>query len=126
MRRIFLLLLVLSLPLAAHAERATERYAPDQLGVARDLLERARAAASAQEYAAAARYAREAELDARLAWGMSDAPELRADAAAVGGAALALARRALGTALTRNTSNRGAASYRSPSAQALAGVPSRD
>ena len=125
MRTLFLVAALL-LPLAAHAERATERYAPDQLGVARDLLERARASASLQEYAAAATYAREAELDARLAWGMSDAPELHAEAAAVGGEARALARQALASALTRNTSGRAAGSYPSPSAQALAAVPSPD
>jgi hypothetical protein len=122
MPRIFLCL-VLALPLAAQAERATERYAPDQLGVARALLERARAAASLQEYGAAASYAREAELDARLAWGMSEAPALREEAATVGGEARTLARQA---ALTTSRSDRTAESYPSPSAQALARVPSPD
>lgn len=75
---------------AAHAERATERYAPAQLSVARDLLERARAAAALEEHAAAAMYAREAEVDARIAWGMTDAASLRAEAAALASQAQAL------------------------------------
>ena len=57
----------------AHAERATERYAPAQLSVAQDLLERARAAAALEDHNAAAAYAQQAEVDARIAWGMTDA-----------------------------------------------------
>lgn len=76
----------------AHAERATERYAPAQITVARDFLERARAAASLEEYAAAGTLARQAQLDARIAWGMTDAALLRAEAAAVASEAAALTR----------------------------------
>lgn len=67
----------------AHAERATERYAPAQLSVARDLLDRARAAAALEELGSATNFAQEAEVDARIAWGMTDAPSLRAEAAQV-------------------------------------------
>ncbi len=75
----------------AHAERATERYAPTQISVAEDFLERARAAASLEEYDTARLYAQQAELDARLAWGMTDAAQLRAQAASIIGRAAALA-----------------------------------
>lgn len=77
---------------AAHAERATERYAPAQIFVARDLLDRARAAAALEEYATAATYAQQAAVDARIAWGMTDAPTLRAQAGAILGEANALAK----------------------------------
>lgn len=74
----------------ARAERATERYAPAQISVARDLLEHARAAAALDEYAEAATYAQEAEVDARIAWGMTDASALRAEAADVAASAEAI------------------------------------
>ncbi len=93
----------------AHAERATERYAPAQLFVARDLLEHARAAAALQEFGAAATYAQQAAVDARLAWGMTDIPALRAEAQGILGEA---------QALTTNRSARAAASSPSASAQA--------
>lgn len=76
----------------AYAERATERYAPAQIYVARDFLERARAAASLEEYDVARTYARQAQLDARLAWGMTDAAPLRAEAQAILGEAAAVSR----------------------------------
>jgi len=93
----------------AHAERATERYAPAQLSVAQDLLERARAAVALEQYTAAT-YAQEAQVDARIAWGMTDAPALRAEAEKIHGAAAALTADSLRTA----------ASYRSPAVQAQA------
>jgi hypothetical protein len=83
---------------AAHAELATERYAPAQLRVAQDLLERARAAAALGEVGRAGKLAWQASLDARLAWGMSESSQLRAEAAAVGGAASALIARLAGRA----------------------------
>jgi hypothetical protein len=79
------------LPLVARAERATELYAPTQIGVARDFLERARAAATLRQYEQARTYAQAAQLDARIAWGMTDAAPLRAEAAAIAAAAEALA-----------------------------------
>ena len=100
--------LVLALA-AAHAERATERYAPAQLFVARDLLERARAAAAIEEFGAAATYAQQAAVDARLAWGMTEIPALRAEAEAILGDA---------QAFTTSSRRRAAASYPSASAQA--------
>jgi hypothetical protein len=120
MRDLRRLPLLLAFPLAlfvlqAHAERATERYAPAQIFVARDLLEHARAAAALQEFGTAASYAQQAQVDARIAWGMTDAPALRAQAEAI-----------LGEAQAFTTNNRGpaAASYPSPSAQAKVDVPS--
>jgi hypothetical protein len=86
-------LLALSLLTAAPAalgEPATARYAPAQLRVAQDLLERARAAAALGEVGRAGKLAWQATLDARLAWGMSESPQMRAEAAAIGGAASAL------------------------------------
>jgi hypothetical protein len=75
---------------AAHAERPTERYAPAQLRVAHEMLERARAAAALGDTARAGRLAWQAGLDARLAWGMTESDLLRAEAAEIGGAARAL------------------------------------
>jgi hypothetical protein len=75
---------------ASKADPATERYAPAQLRVASDFLERARDAAARGDAALAARLAWQASFDARLAWGMTESPQLRADAAEVGGEANAL------------------------------------
>lgn len=75
---------------SAHAERATERYAPAQLSVAQDMLKRARAAAALGDTARAGRLAWQAGLDARLAWGMTESDVLRAEAVEIGGAAHAL------------------------------------
>ena len=110
-----LVLLVAAAHAERTAERATERYAPAQLFVARDLLERARAAAALEEFGAAATYAQQAAVDARLAWGMTEIPALRAEAEAI-----------LGDAQAFTTSSRrpAAASYPSASAQARADAPS--
>jgi hypothetical protein len=90
-------LLVLPLLLVAGGalpdEPATERYAPAQLRMGHDLLERARAAAARGEAGLAGHLAWQASLDARLAWGMTDSPALRAEAAELGGSANALLRR---------------------------------
>jgi len=61
--------------------------------MARDLLERARGHAALGETAQAAQLARQASLDARLTWGMTESAQLRAEAAEVGGEANALAAR---------------------------------
>lgn len=92
----FLPLVLLLAVAAAHAEMPTERYAPAQLRVAHDLLERARAAAANGENARAGKLAWQASLDARLAWGMTESQHLRAEAAGVGGAASALVARLAG------------------------------
>jgi hypothetical protein len=85
------LALLLLLPALCCAEDlATERYAPAQISVAQDLLQRARAAAARGDASRAGKLAWQASLDARLAWGMTDSAELRADAARVGGEASAL------------------------------------
>jgi hypothetical protein len=86
-------MLILFLPAPVRAETPTERYAPAQLGVARHFLERARAHAALGEHAQAGRFASQAAFDARLTWGMSDSPHLRAEAAEVGRAANALVTR---------------------------------
>lgn len=85
--RLVLACFLLIAPAASHGERATERYAPAQLRVAQDLLERARAAAVLGDVQRAGRLAWQANLDARLAWAMSESERLRADAARIGGAA---------------------------------------
>jgi hypothetical protein len=93
------LALVLALAAAAPAsaaELATERYAPAQLSMANDFLERARAAAARGDAALAGKLAWQASLDARLAWGMTTSAHLRAEAAEVAGAANALVGRLAG------------------------------
>jgi hypothetical protein len=86
-------MLGLLLAAAAHAELPTERYAPVQLGMAHDFLDKAREAASLGDRALAGKLAWQASLDARLAWGMTESEALRAEAAEVGGAARALIQR---------------------------------
>ena len=79
-------------PLAAHAGRATERFAPDQIQLAEDSLRDARAAAAAADYQRAGILARGARVDARLTWAMTDDERLRSEAASVAAQAEALAR----------------------------------
>jgi hypothetical protein len=67
----------------ARAERATGRYAPLQVAVARQSLDRARAEAALNDYESAARFAAQATLDARLAWSMTESAALRRSAAEV-------------------------------------------
>lgn len=88
-----LLLPLLFAAVPVHAETPTERYAPAQLRVAQDMLERARAAAALGEVARAGKLAWQASLDARLAWRMTESAQLRAEAAEVGGSARALVTR---------------------------------
>ena len=81
-RALALLVLVLGTsPLCA--QPATERYAPAQIGMAQELLERAHAVARLGDRSRAGRLAWQASLDARLAWEMSESPALRAEAAAL-------------------------------------------
>lgn len=93
MIRAAMLALVLVAAPPAWGDLATSRYAPVQLQVAQDFLERARAAATLGDLSLAGKFAWQARLDARLAWAMSESPALRADAAEVGGAAAALIER---------------------------------
>ena len=88
--RIVAALILLCTSLALHAELATERYAPAQLSVALDMLERARARAALGEAARAAKLAWQARLDAALAWRMTESAQLRNDALSVRRAADAL------------------------------------
>jgi hypothetical protein len=76
---------------AARAERATERYAPLQLLVARQALEQARALRQS-DTALAARFARGAQLDAHLAHRMTDSQSLQREAAGVADESARLAR----------------------------------
>jgi hypothetical protein len=93
MRVVVSLMLCLLLTPAARADLATERYAPAQLFVAQDFLERARAAAERGEAGLAGKLAFQASLDARLAWGMTESAALRREATQVGRAAGALIHR---------------------------------
>jgi len=95
-RALLLLVLVLAGAPALYAEPATERYAPAQMRVAQDFLERAIAAAARGDSARAGKLAWQARLDARLAWAMTESGALRADAAEVGGAASRLIARLAG------------------------------
>lgn len=65
------------------AERPTERYAGAQLDYAEAELERAERALAGGNYVLARRLARQAGLDARLAWSMTDSASLRRAAAAL-------------------------------------------
>ena len=91
--RAALMALALLLPALALAEAPTERYAPAQLAVAQQMLERARVAALRGDAALAGRLAWQASLDARLTWAMTRSEALRADAAAIARAARVLVTR---------------------------------
>ena len=96
MRAALLLLLSLA-PAAVCAARATDRFAPDQIQLAEDSLRAAREAAAAADFKRAGMLAREADIDARITWGMTDDGRLRSEAASVATQAESLAR-TLGTA----------------------------
>ena len=91
--RAALLFLAFILPATALAELPTERYAPAQLAVAQQMLERARLAALRGDAALAGKFAWQASLDARLTWNMTRSETLRADAAAIARAASVLVTR---------------------------------
>jgi hypothetical protein len=91
MRRLALAACLL-VPLAAAADNATARYAPAQLDMARQSLERAREALVMGQGSLAGTLASEASVDARLAWAMSDSWAVRAPAAAIAGEAERLVR----------------------------------
>lgn len=90
--RYFVLLLACAFSSLAQAGRATDRFAPGQLQLAEDSLQQARAADAAGDYRRAGTLAREAGVDARITWGMTDDDRLRAQAASVAEQAGALAR----------------------------------
>ena len=64
-----------------HADPATEGFAPGQLRWAEASLQRAQEALAQGDYDLARRLAAQAQLDARLAWSMTDSQFLRRDAA---------------------------------------------
>ena len=88
------LLLCLLVPVTAAAQSATARYAPDQLEMAQQSMQRAREALLMGEGSLAGQLAWEASVDARLAWAMSDAADVRAPAAAIAAEAERLVRQA--------------------------------
>ena len=63
--------------MSAQAQPATARYASDQLRSAETLLKRAENARARGEYEQARRLAAQAQIDARLAWAMSDSDHMR-------------------------------------------------
>jgi hypothetical protein len=79
-------------PAVAHADRATDRFAPDQIQMAEDSLRAARAAAEAADYRRASALARAARVDARITYGMTDDDRLRSQAASIAEQADTLAR----------------------------------
>ena len=68
---------------AAAGDRATERYAPDQLQMAQQSLQGAREAALRGDAALVGTLAWQASVDARLAWAMSDSAMVRGPAARI-------------------------------------------
>jgi hypothetical protein len=88
------LLVSLIVPLTAAGENATARYAPAQLEMAQQSMQRAREAMLMGQGPLAAQLAWEASVDARLAWAMSDAAAVRAPAAAIAAEAARLVRQA--------------------------------
>lgn len=91
MWRLIALLLCLAATRAL-AEPPTAQFAAGQLTSADSLLARAKAARAAGDYRLAGRLAALAELDARLAWPMSESPYNRRRAAEVFRAASLLRR----------------------------------
>ena len=87
MLRLVLSLILLSACAGLRAELPTAPYAAAQLNLAETELDGARAALQMNDHALARQLAAQAQLDARLAWGMTDSPFVRR-------AALELARRA--------------------------------
>ena len=69
-----------AMSLPALAEPPTARYAPAQLRMAEIELEHAAAAKARGDLALAERFAAQAELDARLAWTMTNSVVLREEA----------------------------------------------
>ncbi len=68
---------------AGHADPATHGLAPGQLRWAEASLQRAQEALAQGDYDLARRLAAQAQLDARLAWSMTDSQFLRRDAAQI-------------------------------------------
>ena len=80
MFRLIVLALLVGASGALHADPATAPYAGGQLDFARSELEQARRALQMNDYTLARRLAAQAQLDARLAWGMTDSAFVRRDA----------------------------------------------
>jgi hypothetical protein len=83
MRRAFAIVALCLLPVAAAAEQAVANLAPGQLRHAEALLAQARTALAQADYAGARQLAAQAQLDARLAYGMTESSFIRRDAIAV-------------------------------------------
>ncbi|HEX6318091.1 MAG TPA: DUF4398 domain-containing protein [Burkholderiales bacterium] len=83
LRRVILAAMVLLACGTARAEPPIAAFAPAQLRLAEDVLQRAEEALAQRDYELARRLAAQAGLDARLAYGMTDSAFLRRDAARV-------------------------------------------
>lgn len=83
MRRALAIVALCLLPVAASGEQAVAELAPGQLRQAEAFLAQARTALARADYAGARRLAAQAQLDARLAYGMTDSSFIRRDAIAV-------------------------------------------
>lgn len=90
LRHFTLAIALFALAAVAHADPATAPYAAAQLRFAEAELARADEARARGHYEHAWRLAEQAQLDARLAWSMSDSPHLRQAAAKVSQAAVLL------------------------------------
>ena len=81
-RRVILAAMVIA-PAIAWGEPPIAAFAPAQLRLAEDVLQRAEEALAQRDFELARRLAAQAGLDARLAYGMTDSAFLRRDAARV-------------------------------------------
>jgi hypothetical protein len=77
-------ILLLGACTALRAELPTAPYAAGQLELAQAELDGARGALEMQDYAMARQLAAQAQLDARLAWAMTDSPFVRRAALEIG------------------------------------------
>jgi hypothetical protein len=83
MRRAFVIVALCVSPVVASAEQPVADLAPGQLRQAEVFLAQARTALAQADYAGARQLAAQAQLDARLAYGMTDSSFIRRDAIAV-------------------------------------------
>lgn len=83
MRRAFIIVALCASPVVASAGQPVADLAPGQLRQAEAFLAQARTALARADYAGARRLAAQAQLDARLAYGMTDSSLIRRDAIAV-------------------------------------------
>ena len=80
MLRLAVLMILFGGCTALRAEPPTARYAAAQLEFAQSELDEATGALRMRDYALARQLAAQAQLDARLAWGMTESPFVRREA----------------------------------------------